>query len=202
MSKKHIAIYVRVSSKKQELRSQIPDLEHYAAGQTDNVKWYRDKVTGRKTTDGPGWRAIEDGLRLGKISCLVCWKICRLGRTARGLTALFAELIERKVNLIAIKDGVDLSTPAGRMLANVLASLAQYELETLSERQAAGIAAAHAAGKRWGGSPKGKRKKVTPVMERTIARMRKDGESITAIAKTVGLTRHTIYSVLKDLHQN
>lgn len=47
------AVYVRVSSKKQDHRSQLPDLERWAEGQDQPVKWYRDKVTG-KTMDRPG----------------------------------------------------------------------------------------------------------------------------------------------------
>ncbi len=82
-------------------------------------------------------------------------------------------------------------------MANVLASVAQYETEVRGERVRAGQAVAKAQGKRWGGSIKGKRKKVTPATERTIHRLKSDGESVASIARTVGLTRPTVYSVLK-----
>jgi DNA invertase Pin-like site-specific DNA recombinase len=193
---KHIAIYARVSSKTQDTKSQEPDLLRWAEGQDAPIRWYRDKATG-KNMDRPGWQAIEDAMRSGKISAVVCWRVDRLGRTASGLTTLFDELQQRKINLVSIKDGVDLSTPAGRMLANVLASVAQFEREIRGERQAAGISAAKSQGKTWGGSKLGVPKKVTPVQVRTIKQMKKAGESVVAIAKVVGLSRPTIYGVLR-----
>ena len=126
------------------------------------------------------------------------WRLDRLGRTASGLTALFDELVQRKVNFVSIKDGIDLATPAGRLMANVLASVAQYETEVRAERVAAGQAKARANGVRWGGSKPGKRKKVTPTPTKMIRRMKQEGEPITCIAKAVGLSRPTVYDVLKE----
>jgi DNA invertase Pin-like site-specific DNA recombinase len=59
------------------------------------------------------------------------------------------------VNLVSLKDGLDLSTPAGRLMANVLASVAQYETEVRGERVRAGQLVARKSGKRWGGSRSG-----------------------------------------------
>jgi DNA invertase Pin-like site-specific DNA recombinase len=53
-------------------------------------------------------------VRSGRIGTIVRWRLDRLGRTARGLTALFEELRERNVGLVSLKDGLDMSTPAGR----------------------------------------------------------------------------------------
>jgi DNA invertase Pin-like site-specific DNA recombinase len=61
-------------------------------------------------------------------------RLDRLGRTAKGLTALFEELQSRHVGLVLLGEGLDLSTPAGRLLANVLASVSQYESEVRGER--------------------------------------------------------------------
>ena len=83
----------------------------------------------------------------------VVWRLDRLGRTAKGLTALFEELQRLGVGLVSLKEGLDLSTAAGCLMANVLASVAQFETELRSERILAGQAAARAQGKRWGGSP-------------------------------------------------
>lgn len=192
---KHVAIYLRVSSKQQETQSQHPDLERWAKAQDDPVKWYADKFTG-KSMDRPGWGRLEAAMRAGKVAAVVCWRLDRLGRTARGLTALFADLLQRKVNLVSMREGIDLSTPAGRMMANVIAAIAQYETEVRGERVLAGQAVAKAKGKRWGGSKAGKRKKVTPTQERIIQRMKQEGEPITAIALAVGLSRPTVYNVL------
>jgi len=193
---KQIAIYLRVSSQRQDTRSQIPDLKRWADAQDDPIRWFEDKQTGT-TMERPGWLALEQSIRSGKVSQVVVWRLDRLGRTASGLTALFDELRERKVNLVSIKDGLDLSTSAGRLMANVLASVAQYESEVRGERVRAGQAVAKANGKKWGGSKAGIRKKVDRTKERLIKRMRDDGESVSAIAKTLGLSRPTVYDVLK-----
>jgi len=192
---KHVAIYIRVSSKRQDQRSQRPDLEAWAAAQKLPVVWYRDSFTG-KTMDRPGWQTLQAAIEQGEVAAVCCWRLDRLGRTAKGLTALFDDLRARKINLVSLREGIDLSTPAGRMMANMLASVAQYETELRAERVQAGQAAARAAGKTWGGRKAGTRIRVTEEKERTIRAMRKAGESITAIARIVELSRPTIYAVL------
>src|SRR6476646_350739 len=148
---KHTAIYMRVSSKRQDTRSQEPDLRRWADANDDQpIVWYRDKFTG-KSMDRPGWNKLQAAIERGEVSKVVCWRLDRLGRTAKGLTALFDSLRERRINLISLKDGLDLGTPAGRLMANVLASVAQFETEVRAERVLAGQAAARAAGPNWGG---------------------------------------------------
>lgn len=194
---KHIAIYLRVSSAKQEHRSQKPDLEHWANGQTDTVRWYRDKASG-KTMDRPAWNKLQKAISEKKVSQLVVWRLDRLGRTASGLTALFEELRRLKVNLVSLKDGLDLSTPAGRLMANVLASVAAYEIEVRGERVKAGQAVARAAGKKWGGRKPGTRIKLTAAKEDVIRDLKAKGTPITEIARTVEVSRPTVYAVLNQ----
>ncbi len=193
---KYTAIYVRVSSSSQDTASQEPDLKAYCKSIKGKVVWYTDKASG-KNMDRPGWNKLETAVRQGKVSSVVVWRIDRLGRTARGLTALFEDLGERKVNLVSIRDGLDLSTPAGRLMANVLASVAQYETEVRGERVREGIKAAKAKGKTWGGSKPGVLKIVTDTQVRSILKAKNDGESVTAIALAFKLSRPTIYRVLK-----
>ncbi len=195
---KHVAVYLRVSGKQQETRSQEPDLRRWIDGQDEPVKLYTDHQSG-KTMARPGWEKLEKGIRMGKVSAVVVWRLDRLGRTASGLTALFEDLRVRKINLVSLKDGLDLATPAGRLMANVLASVAQYETEVRGERVKAGQAAARARGKRWGGSEKGRRKKVTDAQVRMIHRMRIENEPVGEIAKATALSRPTIYAVLQTI---
>ena len=192
---KHIAIYCRVSSKAQDTASQEPDLKRYADAQPDSIVWYRDKFTG-KTMDRPGWNKLRDAVERGEVSAVVCWRLDRLGRTAKGLTALFDDLQIRKVNLVSIRDGIDLNTPAGRLMANVLASVAQYETEVRRERVLAGQSVAKAAGKKWGGSKAGRQLTVTDEQVKTIKRLHQERTPIAAIARATGLTRPTVYAYL------
>lgn len=192
---KQTAVYVRVSSKSQDTASQEADLRRYLAGQGEEAVWYRDRFTG-KSMDRPGWNRLMKALGEGRVSKVVCWRLDRLGRTAKGLTALFDDLSTRRINLVSLKDGIDLNTPAGRMLANVLASLAQFETEVRAERVLAGQAVARAAGKVWGGSVRGRRLKVTDEQVATIQRLGRERTKVAAIARATGLSRPTVYQYL------
>lgn len=197
---KHVAIYLRVSTRAQNHRAQEADLKRWASAQDQPVKWYRDKATG-KTMDRPSWNKLEADIRAGKVAKVVVWRLDRLGRTAKGLTALFEELQQRKVGLVSLREGLDLGTPAGRLMAHVVASVAQYENELRGERVRAGQAAALAMGKKWGGSKPGRRIRVTVEKEAMIRHLKAEGSTIVAIAKATGLSRMTVYKVLDKTTQ-
>ena len=195
---KLIAVYVRVSSKSQDTRSQEEDLKRWVAAQPagTEIRWYRDAFTGT-TMDRPGMSRLLADLAAGSVGTVAIWRLDRLGRTAKGLTALFDDLRAAKVNLVSLRDGLDLSTPAGRLMANVLASVAAYETEVRRERQAAGIAAAKAEGKTWGGRKKGQRVKVGGEQIEAAGKMRAEGTPIARIARLLGLSRPTVYGMLR-----
>lgn len=201
MSDKHIAIYARVSSGRQRHASQLPDLERYAATADGPVVWYVDKATAKRDrkAKGPGWQNLETELRAGRLSRLVCWKLDRLDRSARELLVLFDQLRQKGVDLVCVTGGITgLDTLEGRLMAGVVAMFAEYDNEIRRERILAGQAAARAAGKTWGGSKPGVRKRVTPDKERAILQLHADGTPIIRIAKVVGLCRATIYDVLAE----
>jgi DNA invertase Pin-like site-specific DNA recombinase len=190
------AIYIRVSSRDQSHASQLPDLERWVAAHDGMVQWYKDTFTGR-TMDRPGMQDLMTDLNAGKLERIVVWRLDRLGRTTRGLCQLFDELGERKVDLVSLRDGFSLSSPAGRLHARILASVAEYEGEIRSERVAAGQAVARRKGKTWGGSTKGWRWKVTDDQLLAIREMHSAKKPVAQISRIVGLSRPTIYRVLE-----
>ena len=196
-----VAIYVRVSKGRgQDTASQEPDLRRWAEARGEPVAWYRDRQTG-KTMDRPGMARLIADVEAGQVRTVAVWRLDRLGRTAKGLTALFEDLRERGVNLVSLRDGLDLATPAGRLMANVLASVAAYETEVRAERIHAGLEVARARGQHLGrpkGAGKGVRSKVTPDHERLIRRLKAEGEPVATIARVTGLSRPTVYSVLQS----
>ena len=114
------------------------------------MQWYKDKFTG-KTMDRPGMDKLLEDLRAGQVGAHRRLAARPAGRTTRGLCQLFDELTERKVDLVSMKDGFSLASPAGRLHARILASVAEYETEVRAERVAAGQAVAKKKGKKWGG---------------------------------------------------
>jgi DNA invertase Pin-like site-specific DNA recombinase len=191
-TEKATAYYVRVSSKTQDMRSQIPDLETHACAQSGRVRWYKDAFTGTEM-DRPGSEQLMKDLRAGLIGQIVIWRLDRLGRTTAELVNLLDELRDLKVGLVSLRDGsLDPTTPTGRLIYTILSSVAAYETEVRKERQMAGIQAVRNrnAGKcPWGGSQPGRRLRVTEQKEELIKRLRQEGKRITSIAALVGLSK-------------
>ena len=196
MSKK-TAIYIRVSTKDQSHASQLPDLERWTEAHGGEVEWFKDAFTGR-TMNRPAMDRLMDQLRTSKIDRIVVWRLDRLGRTTKGLCQLFDELIMNNVDLVSLKDGFSLSSPAGRLHARILASVAEYETEIRTERVTAGQEVARRKGKKWGGSKKGWRWKVTDDQIQAIKEMKEAGKTIAHIARVTQLSRPTIYKVLGE----
>ena len=197
---KETALYLRVSHRDQSHASQMPDLERWAEAHDGPVEWFRDTFTGR-TMDRPGMDRLLVELRAGRLCRIVVWRFDRLGRTTRGLCQLFEELQEKKVDLVSLKDGFSLASPAGRLHARILASVAEYETEIRAERVHAGQQVARRKGKTWGGSEKGWRWRVSDEQVAAIQEMKAARTPIAKIARITGLSRPTIYRVLSHLTQ-
>ena len=195
---KTTAIYVRVSHRDQSHASQLPDLERWAEAYDGSIAWFKDIFSGR-TMDRPGMERLLMELRAGRLDRIAVWRLDRLGRTTRGLCQLFEELRERRVELVSLKDGFSLDSPAGRLHARILASVAEYETEIRAERVHAGQQVARRKGKTWGGSDKGWRWKVSDEQVTAIQEMRAARTPIAKIARITGLSRPTIYRVLSQL---
>lgn len=192
-----IAIYLRVSSTKgQDTKSQEPDLQTWARAQNEEVVWYKDRLTGT-VMERPGLERLLADVRQGKISKVAVWRLDRLGRTAKGLLILLDELQCLKVGFASLREGFDLGTPAGRLMAGVLASVAAYETEVRKERQLAGIAKAQSDGKTWGGRRPGTRVRLTEEKENLIRQLHAEGKQVASISRLVGLTRKTVYKAVR-----
>src|SRR5262249_61673529 len=90
-----IAIYARVSSKQQDQRAQMNELRAWAKGQEEPAEFYSERESGT-SMDRPEWRRLWGDLLAGKVTKLVCWRVDRLGRTARGLLGRRGELGGRR----------------------------------------------------------------------------------------------------------
>jgi DNA invertase Pin-like site-specific DNA recombinase len=134
--------YTRVSTVAQTLDQQNQALE--AAGVS---KFFSDTMSGARD-DRPGLAALMDQLRLG--DALVVWKLDRLGRNMLHILETVKALTEMGVTLVSTSDGIDSSTPAGRMMIGVLGSLAEYERELTKERTALKRTSSRAKGTKFG----------------------------------------------------
>lgn len=181
--------YARVSTGHQSLDQQLDALT--AAG-VDPKRVYRDKLSGTSTREQrPGLAALLDYVRPG--DAIVVVGIDRLGRNAAEVMATIRELRDREIVLRSLREGIDTSNATGRMVAGVLASLAELELELGRERRAAAREARRARGQHIG-RPKALDEKKAALTRR----MHANGESASTIAATLGVSRATVYRVLAE----
>ncbi|MEM7282843.1 MAG: recombinase family protein [Pseudomonadota bacterium] len=158
--------YARVSTEEQTLDQQVTAL--IAVGIPDE-RIERETISTRR----PRRKRLEFSLkRLRPGDTLVVWKLDRIARSMKELLTIMEDLQDRGCGLRSLTEHIDTSTAAGRLLVNVLAALAQFERDIVSERTKAGMAEARRRGKQIGPKPK-----MTPQkIERAIA-MRKKGAS-------------------------
>jgi DNA invertase Pin-like site-specific DNA recombinase len=181
--------YARVSTGHQSLVQQLDALT--AAG-VDPKRVYTDKLSGTSTREQrPGLAALLDYAR--PRDAIVVVGIDRLGRNAAEVMTTIRELGERDIVLRSLREGIDTSNATGRMVAGVLASLAELELELGRERRTAAREARRARGQHIG------RPKALDAKKAGLAqRMHANGESASTIANTLGVSRATVYRVLAE----
>src|ERR1700722_15604875 len=181
--------YARVSIGHQSLDQQVDALT--AVG-VDAARVYTDKLSGTSTREQrPGLAALFDYARPG--DAIVVVGIDRLGRNAAEVMMTIRELAEQNIVLRSLREGIDTSNATGRMVAGVLASLAELELELGRERRSAAREARRARGQHIG-RPKALDEKKAALAQR----MHANGESATTIADAVGVSRATVYRVLAE----
>jgi DNA invertase Pin-like site-specific DNA recombinase len=179
--------YARVSTGHQSLDQQLDALT--AAG-VDPKRVYNDKLSGMSTREQrPGLAALLDYARPG--DAIVVVGIDRLGRNAAEVMTTIRDLGERGIVLRSLREGIDTTNATGRMIAGVLASLAELELELGRERRAAAREARRARGQSIGRPKALDEKKAALAM-----RMHASGESASTIANALGASRATVYRVL------
>ena len=181
--------YARVSTGHQSLDQQVDALS--AVG-VDPARLYSDKLSGASTREQrPGLAALLDYAREG--DAIVVVGIDRLGRNAAEVMTTIRELGERGIVLRSLREGIDTSNATGRMVAGVLASLAELELELGRERRTASRDARRARGQSIG------RPKALDQSKVALAqRMHASGESGSTIAAALGVSRATVYRVLAE----
>jgi DNA invertase Pin-like site-specific DNA recombinase len=153
------------------------------------TKVFSDLMFGARD-DRPGLAALLEYIREG--DTVVVWKLDRLSRNMLHILQTVKELTDRGLTLVSTSDGIDSSTPAGRMMIGVLGSLAEYERELTQERTALKREASRASGTTFG-----RPRKVNDAEHvATAKRMKADGHTGKDIAKYLGVSRATLYRYL------
>lgn len=181
--------YARVSSTGQSLEVQLEKLNEAACGRI-----YQEKRSGR-TADRPEFKACMNYLREG--DTLIITRLDRLARSVVHLAQLAKRFEQEGIDLLVLDQNIDTSTSTGRLMFNMLASIAEFENDLRTERQAEGIAKAKENGVKFGRPPK-----LTGDKKLEIHSRRTAGATIGQLANEFRMGEATIYRALKAVKES
>lgn len=179
--------YARVSTKKQTLDQQIDALVKFGV---DPEMIFTDKMSGTRE-DRPGLKEMMRIIRKG--DTVVVWRLDRLGRSLSHVVRTAEEIHKKGAELRGLSDGLDYSTMTGRLMAAILAALAEYERELIAERAEAAREAARARGKQTG-----RPRAIDADKLESIVAMRAAGQAMPAICRTLNVAKSTAYRMLAE----
>lgn len=203
---KHIAVYMRVSTDAQSTDSQEHELRRYLESRGVNpnnrslVAWYVDKISGDQVAR-PSLKKLKKNIERGLVSEVVVWKLDRLSRRMIDGINTIHKWLESDVALVSVTQQFDFRGPIGKAVAALLLALAEEELNNIRDRIRAGISRARANGKKWGGWPKGKRRKrrLTPRAMSIAENMWLQGFPASTIADNLGINEKYVFRIAKQL---
>ncbi len=195
------AIYARVSTSDQSCDRQVAELSGFAErGGYDVEDIFRETASGAKANRMERNKIMKLA-QARKIDTILVTELSRWGRSTRDLLETLDQLAGWKVSIVAMS-GItfELDTPHGRMMATMLAGIAQFERDLLSERVKSGLAAARARGKKLGRQPgqRPKSDKLFPLVVQAVA----DGRSYRWIARDLGISKNTVTDIMKRHRQS
>jgi DNA invertase Pin-like site-specific DNA recombinase len=177
--------YVRTSKKDQNPDLQRRELEAFGC-----ERIFEEQISSRKA-DRPQLRAALEYCREGDE--LVVWKLDRFGRSLKELIELVNGLRERDIEFVSLRESLDTTTPGGKLVFHVFASVAEFERDLIRERTMAGLEAARARGRKGGRKPVMDEKKLA-----LASAMLKNREiPVKEVCEAVGVSRSTLYRHLK-----
>src|SRR3954463_1950705 len=190
------ALYCRVSTADQSCARQERDLAAFAnRSGYEMVGTYKETASGAKLDRAERKKVIALAQRR-EIDAVLVTELSRWGRSTLDLLHTLKELESWRVSVIAMNGlAFDLATPHGRMMATIIAGIADFERELLQERIRSGIAAAKARGKRLGRQP-GQRPKSDRLAPKVLALVAQ-GRSYRLIGRELGLSKNTVADIVR-----
>jgi DNA invertase Pin-like site-specific DNA recombinase len=191
MTTKRVALYARTSTAdKQDPETQLLDLRRYALARGwEVVGEYVDQISGAKERR-PGLDALMECARHRQCDVVLVWRFDRFGRSTSHLLRGLEEFRSLGVDFVSFSEAIDTGSSVGTLIFSILAALAAFERQLVTERVRAGLRRARAQGKPLG------RRKVRD--DARIKRLRSEGLSIRQIAKAIGLSTTAVQRGLKS----
>tara|TARA_R110002074_G_scaffold336051_1_gene506478 strand:+ start:1841 stop:2449 length:609 start_codon:yes stop_codon:yes gene_type:complete len=195
------AIYARVSTSDQSCERQVTELTAFAERSGyDVISTFKETASGIKANRAERNKIIALA-QARKIDVVLVSELSRWGRSTQDLLDTLNRMAGWKVSVVAMSGMTfELGTPHGRMMATMLAGIAQFERDLLSERVKSGLAAARARGRKLGRQPgqRPKSDKLAPKVIELVA----DGRSYRWIARDLGISKNTVGEIVKRHREN
>jgi DNA invertase Pin-like site-specific DNA recombinase len=192
MKMKRVALYARVST----LTGQSPEMqlvemrEYVATRGWQVIEEYVDHGVSGAKESRPALNRLMADAKQRRFDAVVVWKIDRFGRSLRHLVNSIAELENLGVSFVSLRDSIDLSSPSGILMFQLIAAMSQFERSLIQERVKAGIRNARNKGRRLGRSR-------LDVDHGRIARLRANGASLRAISEQLGMSVGSVHRALQ-----
>jgi DNA invertase Pin-like site-specific DNA recombinase len=185
-----VALYARVSTSngQQDPEMQLRELREYAKRrELTIVGEYVDRLSGSKESR-PALNQLMADASARKFDAVLVWKLDRFARSLKHLVNALAEFEALGVAFVSLRDNLDLSTPSGRLMFQIIGAMAEFERSLIQERVRAGLRNARAKGKRLG-------RPRTVVDAAKVAALRAEGCSWRTIADNLGLGVATCFRI-------
>lgn len=187
-----LALYARVSTRTQKSNPQLTELRRYArARKAKVVEEFVDHGLSRAKDRRPALDRLLAGARRREFDAVAVTKLDRLARSVRHLTTVSGEFEALGVDLIVVDQGLDTSTPTGRLAFNMIGAIAEFERDLIKERVTAGLRAAVRNGTKLGRPAKADRR-----MRDRIVRLARAGKTHREIADLTDTSKGTVHRVL------
>ena len=197
MTTKRCAIYCRVSTstKDQTTENQLLALKSYCERMGyEIVKIYEDEVSGAKTREKrPAYNEMCQDAFLKKFDTIIGWDVSRFGRSMKEFVSFLADMDDKGIGVIAVKNGLDTVSSSGRMMMKLIGVLEEWNREMLIERTNAGLKRTVA-----NGTKLGRKSVLTPSIKKQITELKESGFSIRKISDEIGINRGAIQRFLTD----
>ena len=193
---KKVVLYARVSTADQTTENQLLELRDVArkSGWTIAREFIDNGVSGAKSAqDRPAMANLMKAVARREIDGILVWDVSRLGRSLQDLVSILNEIRSKSIDLYIHKQGLDTSTPSGKMMFQMLGVFAEFEREVIRERINAGLVRAKAEGKKLG-----RPSNVNESVVASVKLLRAQGMSICKIAKTLRIGVGTTSKILES----
>ena len=144
------AVYARVSTLDQTTENQLAELRRYIEVRGWSAQEYVDEGVSGSTDKRPALNRLLRNAKHRRFDVLVCWRLDRLGRNLKHLILFLEELNAMGIAFVSLAEGIDATTPAGRLQMHILGAIAEFERDRIAERVRLGLARVRAEGQTLG----------------------------------------------------